>query len=216
MSDHDYAPEVLMLLGTHCPHCPAVLSALADLVKQDVIASLEVVNLEKKPEIAEQLGVRTVPWVRIGWYELEGLHSKKELQQWAERAGTDEGAIAYFSEVLAAGQVNKVLSILKSRPELMSYMFDLLEDAEAKINIRLGVGVVMEEYAGGEVFTGYISRLGELTRHADARVRSDACHYLSLTGNRDVLPYIKALLDDEDAEVREVAGESLDDLNSSS
>jgi thioredoxin-like negative regulator of GroEL len=216
MSDSDHAPEALMLLGTHCPHCPVVLGALADLVKQGVIASLEVVNLEKKPDIAEQLGVRTVPWVRIGWYELEGLHSKKELLQWAEMAGTDEGAMAYFSEVLAAGQVNKVLSILKSHAELMRHMFDLLADAEAKINIRLGVGVIMEEYANTAAFAEYIPVLGELTRHADARVRSDACHYLSLTGNEAALPYINALLDDENAEVREVAEESVSEISSGS
>lgn len=212
MSDTDHASEVLMLLGTHCPHCPGVLSALADLVKQGAIASLEVINLEKKPEFAEQLGVRTVPWVRIGWYELEGLHSKKELQQWAELAGSSEGAIAYFSEVLAAGQVNKVLSILKAHTELMPYMFDLLADADAKINIRLGVGVIMEEYAGAAEFTQYIPKLGELTQHQDARVRSDACHYLSLTDNKDAIPYIKVLLDDESVEVREVARESMEDL----
>lgn len=216
MSDSDHKPEVLMLLGTHCPHCPTVLNVLADFVKQGIIASLEVVNLEKKPEFAEQLGVRTVPWVRIGWYELEGLHSKKELQQWAELSGTDEGAIAYFSEVLAAGQVNKVLSILKSHADLMYHMFDLLADAEAKINIRLGVGVIMEEYAGDAAFAEYIPKLGELTRHPDARVRSDACHYLSLTGNENTLPYISALLDDESAEVREVAEESLSEINSNS
>jgi glutaredoxin len=213
MSDTDHPSEALMLLGAHCPHCPTVLAALTDLVKQGVIASLEVINLEKKPDVAEQLGVRTVPWVRIGWYELEGLHSKAELQQWAELAGTGDGAIAYFSEVLAAGQVSKVLAILKKDPELMSYMFDLLEDADAKINIRRGVGVVMEEYAGEDAFAKYIPRLGELTRHQDDRVRSDACHYLSLTKNRDVIPYVAALLEDGSAEVREVAKESLEELN---
>ena len=90
MSESTTPPEALMLLGTSCPHCPVVLDALSELVKQGVIASLEVVNLEKKPDIAEQLGVRTVPWVRIGWYELEGLHSRAELQYWAELFGTSE------------------------------------------------------------------------------------------------------------------------------
>ncbi len=212
MSDAAHIPEALLLTGTHCPHCPVVLHALTELDKQDIIASLEVVNVEENPELAERLDVRTVPWIRIGWYELEGLHSKKELQLWAELAGSSEGATAYFSEVLAAGQVNKVLSILKMHDELMPYMFDLLADADAKINIRLGVGVVMEEYASDAAFAQYISRLGELSQHQDARVRSDACHYLSLTGNKEAIPYIQALLNDENAEVREVAEESLEDL----
>lgn len=211
--DKSRPPDALLLVGTHCPHCTVVLSALTELVKQGTIASLEVVNLEIKPEVAERLGVRTVPWARIGWFELEGLHSKTELKRWTDLASTSEGAIAYFSEVFAAGQVNKVLSIIKKQPDLMSYMFDLLADADAKINIRLGVGVVMEEYASEAEFTKYIPALVDLTSHQDQRVRSDACHYLSLTNNTDVIPYITALLEDSSEEVREVAKESLEELN---
>lgn len=212
-SDTNNVPEAVLLVGTYCQHCTAVLGALTELVKQGAVASLEVVNLDIKPEVAERLGVKTVPWTRIGWFELEGLHSKAELLQWAKVAGTNTGAIAYFSEVLAAGQVNKVLSIIKKQPGLISYMFDLLADADAKINIRLGVGVVMEECANDEAFAKYIPRLGELSKHEDARVRSDACHYLSLTNNREAIPYITALLDDMSNEVREVANESLEELN---
>ena len=186
------------------------------LVKQGILGSLEAVNLEKKPEIADRLGVRTVPWVRIDWFELEGLHSKAELQRWAEVAGTDEGAIAYFSEVFTSGHVNRVLAILRKHAELMPYMFDLLADADAKINIRLGVGVVMEEYAGEMEFAKYIPELGKLTSHQDPRVRSDACHYLSLTKNPAALPYINTLLGDSNDEVREVANESMEELSETS
>lgn len=202
-----------MLLGTHCPHCPAVLSALTDLVKQGVIASLEAVNLELKPEVARQLGVRTVPWVRIGWYELAGLHSKAELQQWAEKAGSDEGARDYFSEVLAEGKVSTVLDILKRQHQLMSFLLTLLEDADAKINVRLGVGAVLEDYAAEDWFIDYIPRLGELSQHADPRVRSDACHYLSLTGHSKAVQYVEVLLNDKNDDVKEVARESLEELN---
>ena len=201
-----------MLLGTHCPHCPVVLNALAELVKQGVIASLEVVNLEQKPEIARQLGVRTVPWVRIGWYELEGLRSKAELQQWAQKAGSGEGALDYFSEVLAEGKVSRMLDILAHQHELMTHVIELLRDAEAKINVRLGVGVIMEEFAHRDWFVDYIDTLGELCGHDDARVRGDACHYLSLTNNARALPYVEALLDDSSDDVREVAAESLQEL----
>jgi hypothetical protein len=61
-----------------------------------------------------------------------------------------------------------------------------------------------------------IPELGELTRHADARVRSDACHYLSLTHDASVKQHIEPLLDDEHEEVREVAEESLAELNNAS
>jgi hypothetical protein len=78
-------PDALLLISTHCPHCPAMLAALADLVKQGTIGRLEAVNLEQCPEIGQALGVRSVPWLRIGRIELTGVHSKAELAEWAPR-----------------------------------------------------------------------------------------------------------------------------------
>ena len=43
------APDALLLISTHCPHCPAMLASLADLVKQGTIGRLEAVNLEQHP-----------------------------------------------------------------------------------------------------------------------------------------------------------------------
>ncbi len=60
------APEALMLMGTQCPYCPGVLKALQALLKSGHISQLKTHNIEENPEIARQLGVRSVPWVRIG------------------------------------------------------------------------------------------------------------------------------------------------------
>ena len=46
----------------------------------------------------------------------------------------------------------------------------------------------------------------------DARIRGDACHYLSLTKDVSYVPAIKKLLSDENEEVREIAQDSLDEL----
>jgi hypothetical protein len=206
-------PEALMLLGTHCPHCPSVLGSLAELVKQGLIAKLEVVNLEQRPETGRELGVRSVPWVRIGPFEFSGLHSKAELQSWAEQAGTEQGMTKYFEQLLGDGEVRRVLGMISNDHGLLHALIGLVSDADARINARIGAGVVMEDYEGRPELLALIPELGELTRHADARVRSDACHYLSLTHDASVKQYIEPLLDDEDEEVREVAEESLAELN---
>ncbi len=202
-----------MMLGTHCPHCPSVLGSLSDLVKQGVISKLEVVNLEQRPEIATELGVRSVPWVRIGPFELAGLHSKAELQSWAEQAGSERGMTHYFEQRLGEGQVKQVLAMIADDHSLLHALIGLVSDADAKINARVGAGAVIEEYEGTTELLALIPELAELTRHADARVRSDACHYLSLTHDVSVVQYIEPLLDDEHIEVREVAEESLAVLN---
>ncbi len=205
-----------MLLGTHCPHCPSVLGSLSELVKQGVIARLEVVNLEQRPETGRELGVRSVPWVRIGLFEFSGLHSKAELQSWAEQAGTEQGMTKYFEQLLGDGEVMRVLGMISKDHGLLHALIGLVSDADVKINARIGAGVIMEDYEGKPELLALIPELGELTRHSDARVRSDACHYLSLTHDDSVKRYIEPLLDDEHEDVREVAEESLAELNEAS
>ncbi len=213
---NNFPPDVLMLLGTHCPHCPSVLGSLSELVKLGVIARLEVVNLEQRPEIGRELGVRSVPWVKIGQFELTGLHSMAELQSWAEQAGSEQGMTKYIELLLAEGEVKRVLEMIDNDHSLLHALIGLVSDADAKINARLGAGVIMEEYEGEPELLALIPELGELTRHQDARVRSDACHYLSLTHDVSVKKYIQPLLDDDHEDVREVAEESLAELNNAS
>jgi hypothetical protein len=207
-----HAPDAVLLITGQCPHCASVMKSLSEMLKQGEIAALEMVNIEHRPERAAELGVRAVPWMKIGWFELTGLHSQGELQEKARQAGSDEGARAYIAEELQAGRVNTVVALVAKQHKLISHVLALLEDAEASINVRLGVGVILEEYALADWFAAYIQALGEHTRHPDKRVRADACHYLSLTQNKAAVPFIKSLQNDDSELVREVAEESLEAL----
>lgn len=203
-------PDALFLLGTHCPHCPTVLQGLANLVKAGTLGSLKIVNIEQRGDIARELGVRTVPWVRIGPFELEGLRSEKELREWAVKATANTGMTDWLDELLSSGNIRKPLERIKSEPALMDALLELFTDPDTGLNIRIGISAIMEDLQGTETLSSIVNRLGELTRHEDARIRGDACHYLALSGDPAATAYIKPLLKDEDENVREVARESLE------
>lgn len=209
-------PDALLLLGTHCPYCPAVLAHLSDMVKRGVIGRLEAVNLESRPDLARELDARSVPWVRIGPFELAGNRSLAELESWARKAGSVEGMADYFAELLGAGGVAAVIGQLRRRPGDFAAILRLLADAELKINARVGLGAVIEEFAGDELLTRQIPALGALTKHDDARIRADAAHYLALTGSAQAVHWLRECLNDANAEVREIARESLDAIEARS
>jgi HEAT repeat protein len=186
-----------------------VLSALAELLKQGVIGRLEAVNLEQHPEVGQALGVRSVPWARIGRIELAGVHSKAELTEWAAKAESEEGIADWFHTLLKEGQLPKVQTLIEAEPALLAAVLPIVGNVEASLNVRLGAGVLFEEFAGSDALRALLPRLGELSRHADARVRADACHYLGLAGGSAALPWLQVRLEDEDADVREIAAESL-------
>lgn len=205
-----HPPNALMLLAPGCPHCPAVLEGLAHLLKEGRIGRLEAINVVAMPEYAKALGVRSVPWIRIGPFELEGAISPAELRQWTGQVNGEAGMAAYFDKLLADGRRQKVQQLILDRPERARALIDLLGEAQTSMHVRLGIGAVLEELRGTVLSgTDFVHALGALGRHSQARIRIDACHYLALTESTEAIPYARACLTDDDAEVREIAAETL-------
>ncbi len=210
------APDVLLFIASQCPHCPGVLTGLSDLLKRGVIGRMEVINLECRPDAAQALAVRSVPWLRMGPFQLAGARSAAELETWAQRATSSDGLGDAFHDLLKQADLTQVLRLIEAEPARLAALLPIVANPEASLNVRLGVGVVFEEFAGQPAFQALVAELGKLTQHADARVRADACHLLSLTGSKAARVWLQAGLHDENAEVREIAAESLDSLDGSS
>jgi HEAT repeat protein len=119
------------------------------------------------------------------------------------------GLADYFLDLLKTGRRAKVEELARARPERLLALLELLRDTGSSMAVRLGIGAVMEEFQGTGVTDVLVPGLGELTRHDDRLVRADACHFLSLVGGKSILPFMRACLDDPDAEVREIAAEVL-------
>jgi len=206
-------PDALFCLSSHCPYCPAMLQILADLVKRGVLGRLDIVNLEARPDAALEWGVRTVPWLRVGALVLTGQRSQEEITRLIERAASPTGMADYFHDLLRDGELAQVLATVGRHPDSLAALLPIVANPEASINVRIGTGAVFEEFSGQPPMRALTERLGELTGHADARVRADACHYLAMTGAAAARAYLTRRLRDDDSEVREIAAESLETLN---
>lgn len=206
--------KAIMLLAPGCAHCPKVLESLCRLVKSGQLAGLEVINIAEQPEVAEQLGTRSVPWTRIGPFELEGLHSPKELAAWTTHANQGTGMAEYLSDLLVTGKLPKAIDLIETQPTYLADLLSLIASLDTPMAVRIGIGAILEEYQGSETLSAQIPTLAELTLAAEPQIRADACHYLGLTGSTEARTFITSLLQDTDAEVREIASESLELIGS--
>ena len=205
-------PDALLFMGTHCPYCPTVLRGLESLQAAGVIGKLEAINVEEHPDAARAAGVRTVPWVRIGPFELEGLRSEQELREWAEKAGTEAGMAAWLDELLATGKVKTVEQHLRRDPHILAVLLSLYADTDTRMNTRIGISAIIEDLAGSDQLKGQLDRLAGMLSHPDAGIRADACHFLSLTALPRARALIAPLLDDPDQDVRVLAKDSIEQL----
>jgi hypothetical protein len=129
--------------------------------------------------------------------------------KWASEQATLKNEFDYL---LAEAKVDSAIKQIKQDNDKLSAIIDLLADPETVLSTRIGIGVVMEEFAGTTLLNEQLDRLATLTHHDDARIRADACHYLSLTENQKALAILEKHTDDPSNEVREVVADSIEAL----
>jgi len=209
LANHDTPPSALLLIAPGCSHCPVVLEGLSRLIKQGKLGRLEVVNIMAHPERAQEVGTRSVPWTRIGPFELSGALSPAELEQWSERAAKGTGIGAYYGHLLEGRKLERVVAMIREAPATLNDLLGLLEDEETPMAVRIGIGAVAEELQDSGLISEALPELMRLSESPDAALRADASHYLGLSADPAAIPALEARLADEDAEVREIAAESL-------
>ena len=204
--------EALLLIATGCAHCPNMITTLSQMVKEGQLARLTIINTSEAPEIATKYAVRSVPWTRIGRVQFTGVKGRDEIQQLLAQHHDGGDIAAYIRSQLAEGELSAVTHLLHQQPEHLSDLLGLLREAELPIQVKIGIGACIEDFAGSPVLSAHIQLLTSLSENDAPDVRGDATYYLSLTRNAEVLPVIRQRLADENADVREIAQEAVASL----
>ena len=205
------APSAKILITPQCPHCPGVISALVTLLKTGKIGKLEIINIIEHPEIAQQNGVRSVPWTQINSLDLSGALTGKELEKWVAVA-TEQQQSDYLTHLLETDRLQQAVEQIKNNPQQLPDLLMLLNDLETPMAVRIGIGAVLEEFEATPLINAAIEPLLSMLASEHQQIRADAAHYLSLTADKEVIPALEPLLHDSAPEVREIAAETIGEL----
>lgn len=209
-------PAALLFTAPGCPHCPGVKASLEKLLAEGIIASLDVLSVVDEQARAADLGVRSVPWLQLGDFVLTGAQTPQELRQWAERAADPRGMSGYLEHLLANGELAEAEAMLQRQPQHLTALLPLLGAPDTPIQVRLGISAIVESMEDSDTLRSLLPELLRLSTDSDHRVRSDACHYLGLSHSRDALPALQTRLEDEHPEVREIARDAIEVIESDS
>ncbi|MDP2759724.1 MAG: HEAT repeat domain-containing protein [Sideroxyarcus sp.] len=205
-------PDALLFVTPNCPHCATVKRGLDELVQQSLLGKVRVVDATEHPELAAEHGVRAAPWLRLGPFTLTGAHTTAELRQWADWARREEGTAHYVARLLHEGGYAHASAFVHADTQRLKPLLAIVADPVANLEVRLGVSALLESYADSPALQSLLPELVELSRHADHRVRADACYLLGLTGSVQARAHIDRCLNDNNAEVREIAAEAMETL----
>jgi hypothetical protein len=202
-------PDALLLMTGGCSHCPAALQALTVLLKEGAIGRLEVVNVAVHIEEAESRGVQSVPWIRIGPFEVEGAATPAKLRELALGVNDDAVFDVWLLDTLKAGKRQKFETLVRREPQRIHALARLMKNPEASMAVRLGIGAVLEELQGSGFTEPLVPALADMLASEDRLLRADACHFLTLIGGEAIRLHMVACLEDADPEIREMAEEWL-------
>ena len=207
-------PAALLLVSSHCPHCHALETILKERASKGLVGQLDIINVEQSPEVAQQYGVRSVPWLQLGHFIFDEALTPAKLDRWIGHVKEDSGQSDYLAYLLEHGKLAKAIEWIEQGNATLDVVIPVLEDKDTKINVRIGIGAVLEHFEDTQVIREIIPELIGLMQSDNPSIRTDACHYLSLTQSIDVVESLKKRLNDEDDQVREVARESIETLSS--
>jgi len=202
-----------LLVAPGCSHCIQVKQVLKELLEKGQIAKFDLVDISTDVDRAEKLGVRSVPWLQLNAIELQGAHSRDEIIYWVKQATLKEGRQALFDSLLEVGQLSQVESMLRRTPGALTDLLVLFSDQQRQINVRIGASAVLESLRGSGLLEQAINEIGMYTQHEEVSTRIDACHVLSFTQHPKARKFLIQAMEDANAEVREVAQESMDALS---
>lgn len=204
-------PDALLLITGGCPHCPAALQALSGLLKEGAIGRLQVINVAIHTEEAESRGVQSVPWIKIGPFEVDGVVSPSKLRELAQGVNDDAVFDNWLLETLKTGKRQKFEALVRGEPQRIHALARLMNDPESSMMIRLGIGAILEELQTTGLTKPLVPAFSAMLNNEDRLIRADACHFLTLIGGEEIRQYMLACVDDADPEIREMAQDWLAD-----
>jgi len=206
-------PKATLLLSSRCPHCATLLDLLNQLLKSGELSQLHSINIDAAPEVAQKYAVRSVPWLKIGDYVLTGLQDMPALKQRLEWIKLKANLLGKFDQMLSNAQANEVIESIREDPSRFSTIIELLSDPATILSSRIGIGVIIEEFAGTELLQSHRQTLEQLLHAKEVRIRADVAYYLELTESTEAIVALQQHANDENADVREIIADSLMSLH---
>jgi len=124
----------------------------------------------------------------------------------------DDEMRAMLIEYMGKGFLENIIAMMKQDPSAMRFIPDLLGDDV--LLVRLGATALVEDLAKEHrrALAGAVPGLIALLGHENPTIRGDAANALGIIGSRSALQALKRLLQDGNPSVREIAQDSMKEI----
>ena len=130
-----------------------------------------------------------------------------------EQAGTETFDMKKMvADYMEKGCLDNIIDMYKHDESLYEYVAALLKDE--RMRVRIGIIALIEalQKEEPEKVKKALSSILPLLKDENAVVRGDAAYLLGIIGDKDAIPFLEEIAKDEDADVRLIVKEAIDDI----
>ncbi len=205
--------ELFVMPG--CPICPQMERLFRQMKEEGQLDELDIVDISQHPERAQELGIRSAPSYLVNGVLFSGLKQRGEIEQLLQQNGSGKWR-SLLSEELAEGGMERAREAVLEQEAAREALFDLLDDPETPLVVRIGLSAIIEELAERGLLEAHEPRLLQLARHEDERIALDALYYLSMLHTPQATETLSRIAADENHPLRQQARELLEEQAESS
>ncbi|MGD2097580.1 MAG: thioredoxin family protein [Desulfobacterales bacterium] len=215
LSAIDLPIHMILYVAAQCTFCPRAVRQLLPLLFVNPHIRLTVIDAISFRELAEKDNLQSVPTLILeSQFRWTGAFQTDEIVEMM--VNRDPGALGPLSleMMLKDGKAGQLAEMMLAKAQIFPAFHELL--IHPKWPVRLGAMVVMDELIEKnlDLALHIIPLLWQQFDTVDDPVKGDLLYIFGQTGQKDIMPYLKKVLNgDFEQEVKEAAQEALEKCN---
>lgn len=206
--------ELLVFVAPTCPHCPQAARHAGQIAVASEHVSTFVVDVQQYPDLAERFRAQSVPLTVLDQgLCFTGVVPVSDLVRSLVARGTDQHEAAVLGSLVEHGRLDEAATRLQSGAGAKPFV-PLWKGSTT--SQRMGLMLVASDAleADPRALDAVVPDLVEVLGSDDLALRGDTADLLGQIGHESAIDGLRALLDDTNPDVVEIAEEALEAIES--
>jgi len=119
-----------------------------------------------------------------------------------------------IADYMEDGMLDNIVDMFKNDKDLYAYIGELMSDE--RIMVRIGVSALIETLRAEDLknVSRALPSIIPLLEDQNPIIRADAAYLLGIIGHADAIPFLRKILTDEQAHIKTIAKEALEEIDS--
>ncbi|MFC1706724.1 thioredoxin family protein [Planctomycetota bacterium] len=204
--------ELMVFIATACPHCPQAVRAANRLAAANALVTTYVVDAQRLPDLAKRFNVQSVPLTIIdSELAVVGVVSPDSLVERLMSREDGEYQVQVFHSLVETGRLTEAVDRVCGGGGLAGFLESWRQSSTSS---RMGLMLVADDVLERErsAMDTIVCDLLPLLEAEDGALRGDTADLLGRIGHPSAADPLRALLEDANPDVAEIAEDALGEI----